>query len=862
MTVRPPSRITPWLATLVLLGSLVVGIAPAPGAAQGQKERPGGPVAGRYIVAYKAGVSAAAKTGALARAAGAVKVRHVYTAALTGFAAELTEAQLAALLADPDVASVTPDYRVYAFADSLPTGIRRSEAYRSPVAQVGAGSNPVDVDVAIIDSGIVIDHPDLNVAGGVSCVPGEPSYDDRNGHGTHVAGTVGALDNGAGVIGVAPGARVWAVRVLNAAGEGDFSDVICGIDWVTANAGTIEIANMSLGGPAPEGDCNDGSLHQAICASIAAGVTYVVAAGNSAQDAADVVPASFDEVLTVSAIVDTDGKPGGTGPHTFFFGADDALATFSNFGHDIDIAAPGYAINSTWLNGGYFYSSGTSMAAPHVAGAAALYLMANPGASPAEVMAGVLAAAWPGDSPQGFTGDVDAYKEPVLNAGAIGGGPVQPSCTLDDASVTPGDTLGFSCIAFTPSEVVKVYLDSTASTMRGMVMIGPVGTGAGSLLVPDMPIGAHTAIFVGSTSGAQVSRPLAVEPSSKITNGTTGKVGAMAMVQVRGYGAAENVDLRWVPAAGAPATVRTFATGSTGTGTSFITIPEAAAGTYTVQAVGLTSGALTTTAYTVIPSVAVSLPYVKPGQSTTVSLRGFTPGETVEVRWYADATTASVIGTATVSALGSATFSIVVPAATYGAHTVEAVGSAGSTATTVVNIQAGMTMTPAMGSAGTPITIVIGGYRANESVVIRWYDTTTTWTPVTMATTDATGGVTVTFPAPAAVAGTHKVEAVSASNLSNWANFWTMAGMSATPTSGSAGTSVTVAFTGYKPGETVSARWYTSAYAYVTVGTAVASASGAGTITFVVPPSTVGLHKIETFGSVSAGRASMNFTYN
>ena len=123
-----------------------------------------------------------------------------------------------------------------------------------------------------------------HVAGGRNCTTGA-RYNDGNGHGTHVAGTIGAKDDANGVVGVAPGARLWAVRVLNNNGSGSWSSVICGIDWVTANANTIEVANMSLGGTGSDTGCNDARLHRAICNSVAAGVTYAVAAGNESDDA-------------------------------------------------------------------------------------------------------------------------------------------------------------------------------------------------------------------------------------------------------------------------------------------------------------------------------------------------------------------------------------------------------------------------------------------------------------------------------------------------------------------------------------------------------------------------------------------------
>ena len=204
----------------------------------------------------------------------------------------------------------------------------------SPTAAIDGADQRVDVDVAVIDTGVDLDHPDLNVnpAGAKNCtVFGLGSADDHNGHGSHVAGTIGALDNTTGVVGVAPGARIWPVKVLNAAGSGLNSDVICGIDYVAAHADEIEVANMSLGGGGEDdGNCgatNDDAMHAAICETVAHGVTFVVAAGNDSADASTSTPAAYDEVITVSALADFNGQPGGGAPSTCRADQDDTFAT-------------------------------------------------------------------------------------------------------------------------------------------------------------------------------------------------------------------------------------------------------------------------------------------------------------------------------------------------------------------------------------------------------------------------------------------------------------------------------------------------------------------------------------------------------
>ena len=347
-----------------------------------------------------------------------VDVGHVYNAALKGYSAKMTPAVADLVSQDPAVQWVQKDTPVNATAQATPTGINRSEADLSPTAAINGADQRVNVDVAVIDTGVDLTHPDINVyrAGAKNCSVGAINANDLNGHGTHVAGTVGAVDNGSGVVGMAPGARIWPVKVLTDAGSGLNSDVICGIDYVTAHADEIEVANMSLGGGgADDGNCgnsNDDAMHQAICSSVAAGITYAVAAGNDSEDAANSTPAAYDEVITVSALADFNGQPGGGAPSTCRSDQDDTFASFSNSGADVDIIAPGVCINSTWMLGGYNTISGTSMASPHVAGGAALYAANNPAASPAQVKAALRDA---GSTNWSNADDPDATKEPLLD---------------------------------------------------------------------------------------------------------------------------------------------------------------------------------------------------------------------------------------------------------------------------------------------------------------------------------------------------------------------------------------------------------------------------------------------------------------
>ncbi len=371
-----------------------------------------GVVPNRSIVVLKQG-AVPAKVAAVHGLA----MDHVYSHALNGFAAVVPAGSLRKLKNDPSVALIEADQ---AFTASAPPTVQQAaQLVPYGVLRIGADTNPnfvsspVIVDVAIIDTGIELSHPDLNVFKNVSCIRKISTGNDDNGHGTHVAGTVGALNNGVGVVGVAPGVRLWAVKVLDRNGSGWTSDVIKGVDYVTSNAASIEVANMSLGGG------NSATLNMAIANSVAKGVVYVVAAGNSAANAGNDSPANSLNVLCVSAIVDTDGECGGLGPATQY-GADDTFASFSNYGSVVNIAAPGVNIRSTYKGKTYATMSGTSMASPHVAGTVALFLAGiNKPANAADVAAVrqfVISNSIPQTDVCGFQGDGDGIQEPLVDA--------------------------------------------------------------------------------------------------------------------------------------------------------------------------------------------------------------------------------------------------------------------------------------------------------------------------------------------------------------------------------------------------------------------------------------------------------------
>ncbi len=339
------------------------------------------PVGLSYIIVFKDTVNPSAEAPGLAKAYG-LQTGFIYEHALKGISANVPDGRLEALKHDPRVAYVVEDLERSINVQSMPTGIQRIFADTNPEIAINSVDDyRVDVDVAVIDTGVDFQHPDLNVVGGVNCYNWWPfsancvsGGDDDHYHGTHVAGTIGALDNGIGVVGVAPGARIWAVKVLSSSGSGYSAQIIAGIDWVAAHASTIEVANMSLGGAG-----FSQAEYDAIQGAVNAGVAFAVAAGNDDDDTNNYSPGGFDNVLSVSALADFDGISGGLGSPTCRADQDDTLADFSNWGAEVDIAAPGVCILSTYPieQGEYGTISGTSMASPHAAGALALLASVN-----------------------------------------------------------------------------------------------------------------------------------------------------------------------------------------------------------------------------------------------------------------------------------------------------------------------------------------------------------------------------------------------------------------------------------------------------------------------------------------------------
>ena len=384
-------RSSPWLLVLIALTVIFAGCSKnpsqimAPDRAQVRASGPApllvhapGPntIQGAYIVVYK---DAVADVDGQVNQAGqqlGFTADFTYKYSIKGFAAKLSPAAVQALRNDPNVDFIEQDQIAHAgtIQSNATWGLDRIDQRALPLSttyqydQTGAG-----VDAYCIDTGIRFTHSEFGgrAVTGYDAITIGGTAADGNGHGTHTAGTIGGA-----TYGVAKGVRLIAVRVLDNSGSGSYSQVVAGIDWVTGNHTTTPaVANMSLGGPA------DAALDAAVRRSIADGVTYCVSAGNSSANVSTQSPADVAEAITVGA---TD--------------ISDVFAYFSNFGAGVDISGPGVDVTSAWFtnNTATAVLSGTSMSSPHVAGVAALYLAANPTATPAAVQSALVSNATTG----------------------------------------------------------------------------------------------------------------------------------------------------------------------------------------------------------------------------------------------------------------------------------------------------------------------------------------------------------------------------------------------------------------------------------------------------------------------------------
>ena len=469
---------------------------------------PSKPVPGRYIVVFADKVSdSAAETAALMKGRGG-KVHHVFGKALKGFAATLPDAAVQALREHPNVSFVEQDQTITLEAqeNNATWGLDRIDQVTRPLNTVYQYNySAAGVNAFIIDTGIRADHseftgrllPGYNVAADASGVVNSTNTNDCNGHGTHVAGTVGGT-----VYGVAKGVSLIPVRVLDCAGSGTTSGVIAGIDWAAGSALRPAVANLSLGGGLST------ALNAAVAGAVSKGVTMVVAAGNSNADACSYSPASEPSAITVAASDSADVR-----------------ASYSNYGSCVDIFAPGSAITSAWNTGPSATNtiSGTSMATPHVAGIAALALAANPSATPAAVTSFLLANASANQISSAGTGSPN-----LLAYSLAAGAPSEPAKQLIAVQSISGSAVKKGK-SWTASATVKIRKLGTSTPFANATVSGsfsPGGnktcitgsTGSCKLSSNSLPTTTAASVFtVTNVTGANTSYDASQNTATTLT---------------------------------------------------------------------------------------------------------------------------------------------------------------------------------------------------------------------------------------------------------------------------------------------------------------------------------------------------------
>ena len=473
-------------------------------------------VPGQYIVVFNNGVAdAPGLARRLARGNGS-SVVHTYQHALKGFAFRGSAQAAQALLRNPNVVSVEPDgvvQKVGVTQTNATWGLDRSDARSGLDDAYTYNATGAGVTAYILDTGIRTDHADFGgrASAGFDAIGDGRNGQDCDGHGTHVAGTVGGS-----TWGVAKSVDLVAVRVLDCNGSGTFSGVIAGIDWVAANAQKPAVANMSLGGGASS------SIDQAVNNAVASGVAFAVAAGNSNRDACTASPARAADAMTVGSTTSSDAR-----------------SSFSNYGSCVDIFAPGSSITSAWYTSATATAtiSGTSMASPHVAGGAALYLETNPTASAAAVSDAVYGAA----TPNAVSGALST-NDRLLYTLAFGTG--------GDPDPGPGNSPPSAGFSVSTSDLTASFADGS-SDPDGSVVAWSWSFGDGATSSSQNPTHTYSAAGTYTVSLTVTDDAGATASTSQSVTVTAAPSGdPISLTVTRTGGRKAKNQLRWTPADG------------------------------------------------------------------------------------------------------------------------------------------------------------------------------------------------------------------------------------------------------------------------------------------------------------------------